>query len=312
MLTVSGSSAPPSRPVRIVAFVGADAGLAITIVWVRPAAIPPLANSQRFESSGAPSESARPFRPSVPSSDRDCSAITRPRRAVTSVDDEVVPARVVVHRDRDPTVARYDESLQIFGGQRSGVGQEVDVDDRVVGERVEQREEELRTFYGGPRGEVPPGCGVPGARAEPGVAIAGDRVRHDRVAPGDLDHHPGLGDRKDVRDAEVGERSALDVDVGDLGVQVRALHDADPCVGDAAVDVRDVDPLVGAAAGVGGAVSAVPRRLDRVGGRNARTERDELPGRRSSCRTPLRSIRAPTRRQPKNDDDHDEPQLAAA
>ena len=80
--TVSGSSAPPSRRVRIVALVGTDAGLAMTIVWVRPADDRRVRRTpSAATSSGAPSESARPLRPSVPSSVWDCSATTRPRRA---------------------------------------------------------------------------------------------------------------------------------------------------------------------------------------------------------------------------------------
>ncbi len=122
--TVSGSSAPPSRPVCTVATAGESCGFAMTSVSVRPAAIEPFGNCQMREVLGAPSERASPRRPSVPSSTCDCSATTRPAARRHLGPDERVASSLIVDRDRDAAVAGDDEALELTGRERPGVGQE--------------------------------------------------------------------------------------------------------------------------------------------------------------------------------------------
>ena len=209
MLTVSGSSAPPSSRVRIVAFVGTDAR-----VGDRPSSasgrrtIDRSRTPSRVESSRR-TERERQARATVGAVEHLRLLGDHPAAPGGHLGgDEIVPAGLVVHRHRDPAVAGHDEPLKILGRQRAGVGEEVDVDDRVVGERVEQREPELRAPHRRSRGEVPLRRGVARARTDAGVAVAGDRVRDDRPGAGHLDQHPRLGDRQDVRDPDAGERPA--------------------------------------------------------------------------------------------------------
>ena len=178
-------------------------------------------------------------------------------------------------RHGHPAVTGDDESLELAGSQRAGVREERDVDDRVVGKGVEQREPEQRAADRRTRGEVPLGRGVTGARADGGITVADDRVGHDRLRARDLDEHTRLGNGHDVGHPERGQRAGLDVERAHGRDLVGTGHDGDPRVGDAIADVRNEDALVRAAARVGRAFGAVPRGLGRVRGGDAGTERDE-------------------------------------
>ena len=188
-----------------------------------------FANSQRLASCGVPSESARPLRPSVPSSIWDCSAMTRPRRALTSVDDEIVAAGLVLDRDRDPAVGRARRNP---GARRARSGPAL----------VRKSMSTIASSANGlnsARNSCAPLTVVPaakchcrrrvaGARADARVADAGDRVGDDRrvrrsprrARP--ARRSPGCRPRAPTR----ASRRATST-VFTFGGLVRALHDGD-------------------------------------------------------------------------------------
>ena len=90
-----------------------------------------------------------------------------PDRAWTCAATRAWRSTESLHRDGDARAARHDDACRPVGLLHAGVGDERDVDDGVVAERVEQHEVLLRAVDGGARGEVPVGCGGRACTARP-------------------------------------------------------------------------------------------------------------------------------------------------
>ena len=245
--------------------------LAIATVDVTPGPAPPNGIVHSRWPSIAPSDTASPTRPSVPSKVRVCSATMRPVRATICVATRSWRCTRSWIGTTTFESAADDETLQLRRLLHPAVGDEGDVDDRVVAERVEQLERLCGTVDGVAGREVPTPTKVRArtvpsrARWPPGARAPRSRARRTPRPPRPGSASRGSGQR--VPRSAGKRRARRHACRGLVGTtRVHGDRRGDPRRG----EVRDVDPLVGGTAAHGGARRAVPRGRDRVRRRHDR------------------------------------------
>ena len=184
--------------------------------------------------------------------------------------NSVLALHLVVHRERDARPTRHDQRVRRARCFVSRLGEERHVDDRVVAERVEQREPLLGTAHRRAGREIPVARRLASARADRNVVAATQLVLHDRLTAAHFDDHPWLSVLDDVGNVESRARECVDTSLHRFRRLVGTGHhghrDVDRVVG----QVADDDRLVGATVGGRRALGAVPGDRHRARGRYRR------------------------------------------
>ena len=224
----------------------------------------------------------------------------------------------------DPAAPRDRDRLQVGGRNEAGVGRERQVDDRVIGKRVEERGVLFGAALRSASREVPVAPRLTRTRPDRQVALPLDLVLdhrpttedlHDDARPDDQTGVAGLlGRLEHARHRDPHLRASGHRHAPRLGAHLPARHHGDDGPGVGVALVGDEDRLVGAAAGRAGSLGAVPGRRHGVGAGDGRDRgRDRVGGARRRRRAGApHAERGRHRDAAADDQQHEEPSQVAS